>query len=113
MSKCILCHKSAGLLFAKRVSADAMRRAIAAGMMRDAKVLKFYHQFLHIDALKRVIDAGIDPDSDEGKRAMQVIEDDLVDRVAAFTKQELSKKGDGVVCRGCFGRMASYVPDLK
>jgi hypothetical protein len=82
-------------------------------MMRDTQLLKFYHRFFHIDALKRVIDAGADPDSKEGKRAMQVIEDDLVDRVVAFTEEQLSKKGDSVVCRGCFRRMASYVPDLK
>lgn len=112
MSKCILCDRWAGL-FTKQVSAEAIRRAIVAGIKRDPQVLKFYHQFWHVEALRKAIDAGLDSDSDVAKRAMQKMEDDLVEQVIAFSEEELSKKGGGRVCGRCFKELAAYVPDLK
>ena len=110
MSKCIICEKWAGLFFTKQVAAETLQKAIASGITRDPQLLTFYHKFWHIDAVRKVIETGVDPDSDKGKRAIQMLEDDLVNKIVAFNEDKLIKKGGGPVCRGCFNKLARYVP---
>jgi hypothetical protein len=110
MGKCIMCEKWAGLL-SKRISAEVLQRAIAAGINRDAA--QGGAHLLRPFLVGRALDARIDPDSDDGRSALEAAEGFFAVKIRECSDYHLGKKGGGLVCRRCFKELAKYVPSLK